>query len=86
MSHVTRSCELASTEGQDPLSSCITCGDVAMPMRVAALGDDGLADCVAADGQRSAVDVALLDDVAVGDAVLVHACVALQRLAPEEVA
>ena len=28
MSHVTRSCELASTEGQDPLSTCITCGDV----------------------------------------------------------
>jgi hydrogenase maturation factor len=65
--------------------ACITCGDVALPMRVAALGDDGLADCVAADGQRSAVDVALLDEVAVGDGVLVHACVALRRLAPEEV-
>jgi hydrogenase maturation factor len=59
---------------------CITCGDVAIPMRVVRIGDDGLAECVTDDGLRSAVEVGLLDDLAIGDAVLVHACVALQRL------
>jgi hydrogenase maturation factor len=60
--------------------ACITCGDVAVPMRVVRVGDDGLADCVTDDGLESAVEVGLLDGLAVGDAVLVHACVALQRL------
>jgi hydrogenase expression/formation protein HypC len=60
--------------------TCITCGDVALPMRVVRLGgEDGLADCVSEDGQTAAVDVALVD-AAPGDAVLVHACVALQRI------
>jgi hydrogenase maturation factor len=49
-------------------------------MRVVRIGDDGLADCVTDDGLASAVEVGLLEDLAVGDAVLVHACVALQRL------
>jgi hydrogenase maturation factor len=61
---------------------CITCGDVALPMRVVRVGDDGLAECVTEDGQACAVEVGLLDGVAVGDTVLVHACVALQRLEP----
>jgi hydrogenase maturation factor len=60
--------------------ACITCGDVAVAMRVRALGEDGLAECVGADGRSSTVEVGLLDGVGVGDAVLVHACVALQRL------
>jgi hydrogenase maturation factor len=59
---------------------CITCGDVAIPMRVVRTGgEDGLADCVTEDGDESAVDVGLVD-VNVGDHVLVHACVAIQRL------
>jgi hydrogenase maturation factor len=58
---------------------CITCGDVAIPMRVISTGDDGLADCVAEDGQASAVDLSLVD-AGPGDEVLVHACVAIQRL------
>ena len=60
-------------------NSCITCGDVAVPMRVMRAGDDGLADCVAEDGQHSEVDLALVD-AGPGDEVLVHACVAIQRL------
>jgi hydrogenase maturation factor len=61
-------------------NSCITCGDVALPMRVVRLGgEDDLADCVSEDGQTAAVDVTLVD-VAPGDAVLVHACVAIQRI------
>jgi hydrogenase maturation factor len=66
--------------------ACITCGDVALPMRVTALGDDGLADCVTADGLTSQVEVGLLDDVSVGDEVIVHACVALRRLSAETAA
>ena len=59
---------------------CITCGDVAIPMRVVRLGgEDGLADCVSDDGASAAVDVALVD-VVPGDSVLVHACVAIQRI------
>ena len=60
---------------------CITCGDVAVPMRVVRTGGaDGLADCVTEEGDEAAVDVTLVDDVAPGDGVLVHACVAIQRL------
>ena len=62
-------------------SSCITCGDVAIPMRVIRTGgEDGLADCVSEDGESAAVDLALIDDARPGDAVLVHACVAIQKL------
>jgi len=61
--------------------SCITCGDVAIPMRVIRTGgEDGLADCVSEDGDTAAVDLGLIDDARPGDAVLVHACVAIQRL------
>ena len=58
---------------------CITCGDIAIPMRVIRTGDDGLADCVDAEGRTSQVELALVD-AAPGDEVLVHACVAIQRL------
>ena len=66
-----------ATGGRNPI--CITCGDVAVPMRVIRTGEDGLADCVAEDGQTSQVELALVDAVP-GDEVLVHACVAIQRL------
>jgi hydrogenase maturation factor len=59
---------------------CLTCGDVAIPMRVVRTGDDGLADCVTEDGGAASVDLSLLDDARPGDEVLVHACVAIQRL------
>ena len=60
-------------------NTCITCGDVAIPMRVIHVGEDGLADCVTEDGQASQVELALVD-AGPGDEVLVHACVAIQRL------
>jgi hydrogenase maturation factor len=70
-----------------PDEHCITCGDVGIPMRVVSLGEsDGLARCVGADGATELVDPALVGDVLVGDAVLVHAGVALTRLDPEAVA
>jgi hydrogenase maturation factor len=65
---------------QDTFSTCITCGDVAVPMWVVALSGDGLADCEDEDGRRSDVEIALLDDVEPGDELLVHACVAIQRV------
>jgi hydrogenase maturation factor len=60
-------------------NTCLTCGDVAISMRVVSVGADGLADCVTEDGQTSQVELALVD-AAPGDEVLVHACVAIQRL------
>jgi hydrogenase assembly chaperone HypC/HupF len=66
----------------DPV--CITCGDVAVPMRVIGTGgEDGLAECVTEDGEAAAVDLALVDEVKPGDSVLVHACVAIQVLEPD---
>ena len=55
---------------------CITCGDVAVEMRVARMDGD-LAVCEAANGDVRAVEVGLVDGVAVGDTLLVHADVAL---------
>lgn len=70
-----------------PEEHCITCGDVGIPMRVVSLDEDqGLARCANADGATELVDPTLVGDVTVGDAVLVHAGVALARLAPEAVA
>ena len=57
---------------------CITCGDVAVEMRVERLDGD-LAVCEASDGDVRTVEVGLLDAVAVGDTLLVHADVALVR-------
>jgi hydrogenase maturation factor len=57
---------------------CITCGDVAVEMRVERVDGD-LAVCEASDGDVRTVEVGLLDGVAVGDTLLVHADVALVR-------
>ncbi|MDQ6649695.1 MAG: HypC/HybG/HupF family hydrogenase formation chaperone, partial [Actinomycetota bacterium] len=61
---------------------CITCSDEGIPMRVVARGSDaGLAWCADAAGERSEVMTLLVEPVAVGDTVLVHAGTALLRLA-----
>ena len=57
---------------------CITCGDVAVEMRVVRLDGD-LAVCEAQDGDVRTVEVALLEGVVAGDTLLVHADVALVR-------
>ncbi len=82
MSHVARTSIAEPAEqstGGRNTPSCITCGDVATPMRVMETGDDGLADCVADTGETSQVDLSLVEATA-GDTVLVHACVAIQVL------
>jgi hydrogenase assembly chaperone HypC/HupF len=62
---------------------CITCGDEAVPMRVVRI-DEGraLALCETEDGERSSVEIGLVDPVRDGDRLLVHAGTALQLLDP----
>ena len=56
---------------------CITCGDEGIPMRVIAIDEArGLALCETAGGERSTVEIALVD-AAPGDQVLVHAGTAI---------
>jgi hydrogenase maturation factor len=57
--------------------TCITCGDVAVPMRVIEVDENrGLALCETAGGERSTVEIALVD-AGPGDDVLVHAGTAI---------
>jgi hydrogenase maturation factor len=67
----------------DDPQHCITCADEGVEMRVLAVDEArGLALCAAADGARSAVEVALVAPVGPGDTLLVHAGTALARLEP----
>jgi hydrogenase assembly chaperone HypC/HupF len=60
---------------------CITCGDHAVPLRVVRVdAARALALCEADDGERSSVEIALVDPVREGDRLLVHAGTALQVL------
>jgi hydrogenase maturation factor len=62
---------------------CITCGDDGVPMTVVRVDlDRGLALCAADDGARASVETALVDPVAPGETLLVHAGTALARLEP----
>jgi hydrogenase expression/formation protein HypC len=62
---------------------CITCADEGIPMTVLRIDEHrALALCEAEDGDKSSVEIALVD-VEEGDAVLVHAGVALTRLDPD---
>jgi hydrogenase maturation factor len=65
--------------GTEP--GCITCGDVAVVLTVVrTTGED--ACCTDAQGRQEVVATELVGPVAPGDRVLVHARVALERLAP----
>jgi hydrogenase expression/formation protein HypC len=62
---------------------CITCGDVAVPLTVVDVhGSD--AHCRDDLGRTEDVAIELVDAVAVGDVLLVHAGVALERLTHQE--
>jgi hydrogenase maturation factor len=58
---------------------CITCGDVAVALTVVDI-DGSDARCRDDEGRFEAVATELVDDVVVGDRLLVHAGVALERL------
>jgi len=61
----------------------VTCGDVAVPMRILALDDRrGLALCATERDQRETVEIALVSPVAIGDELLVHAGTAIAALDP----
>ena len=65
---------------EDP-RHCITCGDDGIPMWVLAVDEDrGLALCETDGGARESVEIALVDPVTPGDALLVHAGTALTKL------
>ena len=78
-----------SPYGSDPIlrgeacgsQHCITCGDDGIPMTVVRVDDDrGLALCEHEDGVRETVETALIEPVAPGDRLLVHAGTALAQL------
>jgi D-sedoheptulose 7-phosphate isomerase len=58
--------------------ACVTCGDVAVEARVVAVSNGSAT--VERDGARENVAVELVEDVAVGDVLLCHAGVALERV------
>jgi hydrogenase expression/formation protein HypC len=59
-------------------SHCTTCSDEALAMTVVRVDEGrGLALCEDADGARSSVEIALVDPVAPGDTLLVHAGTAI---------
>ncbi|MBV9196550.1 MAG: HypC/HybG/HupF family hydrogenase formation chaperone [Solirubrobacterales bacterium] len=63
---------------------CITCGDDGVPMTVVAVDPErGLALCGDGDGERHSVETALVDPVAAGDRLLVHAGTAIAALVEE---
>ncbi len=60
---------------------CITCGDVALPLRVREVDTArGLALCTNEEGQSEAVEIALVGEVSAGDELLVHAGTAIAHL------
>jgi hypothetical protein len=60
---------------------CITCGDQALEMRVVAIdAARGLALCSDDGGQAVEVDTLLVEPVAPGERLLVHARVAIARV------
>jgi hydrogenase maturation factor len=66
----------------DHTSGCITCGDEAIPMEVLRVdAGRGLALCAGAGEAKSTVETALVEPVAPGDRLLVHAGTAIGRAA-----
>jgi hydrogenase assembly chaperone HypC/HupF len=77
---------LRSQPSCDSEVGCITCGDVGVPMRVLRIdAERGLALCRDESGQRSTVEIALVEPTTVGDHILVHAGTAIVRLDSEAV-
>ena len=61
-----------------PTDGCITCGDEAVALAVLAVDEErGLALCEDEAGVRTSVEIALVDPVAPGDTLLVHAGTAI---------
>jgi hydrogenase expression/formation protein HypC len=66
----------------DHTTGCITCGDEAVPMEVVSVdAERGLALCEDGAAKCSTVETALVDPVAAGERLLVHAGTAIARAA-----
>jgi len=59
---------------------CITCGDVAVTGTVDEVA--GVTATVEVDGARELVGIELVEPVAVGERLLCHAGIALEKVAP----
>jgi len=71
---------MSAEQSCDREPRCITCGDMTVAMRVLNVdASSALAVCADADGCIETVDVGLLETVAPGEVLLVHAGAALQR-------
>ncbi len=68
-----------SASACDIRDGCITCGDVAVELTVERI-DGADAHCRDEDGRPEVVAAELVGPVSVGDRLLVHAGVALERL------
>ena len=64
----------------DAHGHCVTCGDEALPARVLQFHEAEWVAVVEVNNQTTEVDVSLVDEIAVGDVLLVHGGVALERL------
>lgn len=70
-----------------PACSCITCSDEAIDMLVIAFDEQtGIARCTAPDGAESDVDAMLIESVAPGVRLMVHAGTAIALTPTTEVA
>jgi hydrogenase maturation factor len=71
----------------DHTTGCITCGDEAVEMRVIRIDQDRELALCEADGpegaERSTVEIALVQPVAEGDRLLVHAGTAIAHVGSE---
>lgn len=71
---------MTTRKSADHETGCITCGDTAVRMRVLEVDGAGeLAVCSDGQGCRQRVDTGIVDEVAPGDTLLVHAGTALVR-------
>lgn len=64
----------------DGSGHCITCADEAVEVCVLAIDEATSLACVAVAGVEAEIDVSLVNDVAPGDKLLVHAGAALAKL------
>jgi hydrogenase maturation factor len=65
----------------EPEHGCITCGDEAVALRVLRVDDErGLALCEDAAGERTTIEIALIDPVEPGDGLLAHAGTAIAAI------
>jgi hypothetical protein len=63
----------------DAHGRCITCGDEALPATVLQIDELLGTAVVAVENETTEIDISLVDDVAVGQVLLVHGGVALGR-------